>query len=275
MTFEEIWQSIKSWLISDALWTTLLKIVISLIVMLISYKIINAISRRIERRGNDKRADKTIMKTFAYIFRIGMKILVAICLIGFLGIDTSGLTALVASFGVCIGLAVNGAVANIAGGVLLIFTRPFRVDDYIEAQGYSGTVTDIRLTCTKLVTPDNKVVYVPNGALANGNIVNYSEKDMRRVDMIFSIGYGDDFAKAQNILMQLCLNHELVLKEPAPFVRMDAQASSSVNITVRVWVNNADYWTVYFDLLEGAKKAFDENGIEIPFNQIDVHVKND
>lgn len=275
MTFDEIWQSIKDWIMGEALWNTLVKILVSLIIMIVTFKIINVIARRIEKHSADKHADKTIMKTVAYIFRLGMKILVSICLIGFLGIDTSGITALVASFGVCIGLAVNGAVANIAGGVLLIFTRPIRVDDYIEAQGYSGTVTDIRLTSTKLLTPDNKVVYIPNGALANGNIVNYSEKDVRRVDMIFSIGYGDDFAKAQAILTEICLKHELVLKDPAPFIRMAEHASSSINIHVRVWAKNSDYWSVYFDILESAKKAFDENGIEIPFNQLDVHVKKD
>lgn len=275
MTLEEIWESVKAWLLSESLWTTIVKVVLSLILLFISFKIINAVSRKIEKGSEKKNADKTIMKTLAYIFRLGLKIVVVIALVGFLGIDTSGLTALVASLGVCVGLAVNGAVANLAGGVLIILTRPFRVDDYIAAQGYEGTVVDIHITNTKLVTPDNKVIYLPNGTLSNGSIVNYSEKELRRVDMVFSIGYAEDFDKARKLLLDICNSHQLVLQEPAPFVRMKEHAASSININTRVWVKSSDYWTVYADITERVKKAFDENGIEIPFNQLDVHVKTD
>ncbi len=275
MTLEEVWESIKAFLLSESLWTTLVKIFLSLVLLFISFKIINAVARKIEKSAEKKNADKTIMKTLAYILRLGLKIVVVIALVGFLGIDTSGLTALVASLGVCVGLAVNGAVANLAGGVLIILTRPFRVDDYIAAQGYEGTVVDIHITNTKLVTPDNKVIYLPNGALSNGSIVNYSEKELRRVDMVFSIGYADDFERARKLLLHICNSHELVLQEPAPFVRMKEHAASSININTRVWVKSVDYWTVYADITEQVKKAFDENGIEIPFNQLDVHVKTD
>ena len=215
------------------------------------------------------------MKTLAYVLRIGLKIVVAICLVGYLGIDTSGLTALVTSLGVCIGLAVNGALSNMAGGVMIILTRPFKIDDYIEAQGHSGTVVDIHLTNTKLVTPDNKVIYIPNGTLANGDIVNYSEKDTRRVDFMFSIGYGDDFEKAKTIIKNICESHELIMKDPAPFVRVKEHGASSINIVTRVWTKSSDYWTVYFDVTEKVKTEFDREGIEIPFNQLDVHVKKD
>lgn len=276
MTLQELWESIKSWITSEAVWGSIARVVIALILMLISFKIINAFCRKIERKGENKNADKTIMKTLAYILRLGLKIIITICLVGFVGIDTSGLTALIASFGVCIGLAVNGALSNLAGGILIILTRPFRVDDYIEAQGHSGTVVDIHITYTKLLTPDNKVVYIPNGPLSNGDIVNYSEKDLRRVDFTFSIGYADDYEKAKNIILDICSKHELVLTEPAaPFVRMAEHGASSINIKARVWTKNSDYWTVNFDVIEAVKKAFDENGIEIPFNQLDVHIKND
>lgn len=275
MTFEEIWASIKAWLTGQALWNTLAKILISLIILFISFKIVNAISKKIEKSGEKKNADKTIMKTLAYIFRLGLKILIVICIIGFLGIDTSGLTALVASLGVCIGLAVNGALSNLAGGVMIILTRPFKVDDYIEAQGYSGTVADIHITNTKIITPDNKVIYIPNGALSSGTIVNYSEKDLRRVDFKFSIGYGCDFEKAKNIVKDICDKHELVLKDPAPFVRVAEHGASSINIVARVWSKNSDYWTVNFDVIEAVKREFDANGIEIPFDQLDVHIKKD
>ena len=275
MTFEEIWLAIKQWLLSDAIWDILLKILISLILLMVSFKIINSIARKMERRVNDKRFDKTIMKTLAYLFKLVTKIIVIITIIGFLGIDTSGITALVASFGVCIGLAVNGAVANIAGGVLILVTRPFKVDDYIEAQGYEGTVTDIRLTATKIVTFDNKVVYIPNGALANGNIVNYSEKEIRRVDMNYSIAYADDFNKAREVLLGVCATHPLILSDPAPFIGISEHSSSAIIVSVKAWVKTNDYWTVYFDLNERVKFAFDENEIHIPFNQLDVHVKKE
>lgn len=267
------WNLIINTIISWAT-NTGVKILVSLLIILISFRIINIVARRIEKKGDDKKADKTIMKTLAYIVKVGSKIIVLICLIGYLGIDTSGLTALVASLGVCIGLAVNGALSNLAGGVLIILTRPFRIDDYIEAQGHAGTVIDIHITTTKLLTPDNKVIYIPNGALANGDIVNYSEKDTRRVDLLFSIGYGDDFEKAKSIIKEICDSHELILKDNAPFIRVKEHGASSINIVTRVWTKSSDYWTVYFDITEKVKTAFDKEGIEIPFNQLDVHIKN-
>lgn len=254
--------------------STGIKLVVALIVLLITFKIINRIARKIEKRGESGKLDKTIAKVFAYTFKLGLKCVIAICLVGYVGIDTSGLAALVASLGVCAGLALNGALSNLAGGVLIILTRPFKVDDFIEAQGYSGTVEDIHITCTKLRTVDNKVVYLPNGALSSGSIVNYSEKDTRRVDFTFSIGYGDDFEKAKNIVMGILESHELVLSDPAPMVRVSEHGASSINIVARGWVNSGDYWTVNFDVLEAVKLAFDKEGIEIPFNQLDVHVKN-
>lgn len=265
-----IWNAISGWCISTGI-----KILISVIILLISFRIITVLSRKITKKGDKEKYDKTIMKTLGYIFNIGMKVIVAVCIIGYLGIDTSGITALIASLGVCFGLAVNGAVSNIAGGVLIIVTRPFKVDDFIEAQGISGTVEDIHMTCTKIKTVDNKTVYVPNGALANGNIINYSEKDTRRVDFLFSIGYSSDYEKAKDIILQILSTHPLALEDNEPYVGMSAHNASSIDITARVWVKSGDYWTVNREVLEAVKKAFDENGIEIPFNQLDVHVKND
>ncbi len=249
------------------------KIVIALLVLIISFRVINKIGRRIEKRQESKKLDKTLTCTLVYIGKLVLKCVIVVCLIGYLGIDTSGLTALIASVGVCVGLAVNGALSNLAGGAMLLITRPFRIDDYIEAQGYAGTVEEIHITNTKLRTPDNKVVYIPNGALSSGNIVNYSEKDTRRVDLTFSIAYSNDFEQAKKLVSDICEAHELVLKDPAPMVRVSEHGASSVNIVTRVWTKNADYWTVHFDLLESVKKAFDANGVEIPFNQLDVHVR--
>ena len=252
-----------------------IKIIISLVILIISFRIIKKITRKITKKGESGKYDKTITKTLAYTFSIGAKTLVIVCLIGYLGIDTSGITALIASLGVCIGLAVNGAVSNLAGGVIILVTRPFKVDDFIEAQGVSGTVEDIHMICTKIRTPDNKVIYVPNAALANGNITNYSEKDTRRVEVKFDISYDSDYEKARSIIMDIVTAHALTLDTPEPFVRMTEHADHSIVITARAWVKSSDYWTVSFDLLESVKKAFDENGIDIPYNQLDVHVKKD
>lgn len=273
MNGEQVLNNLLTTLINWAL-TAGLRLLIALVIMFVSFKVINAVARRIEKTGETGKLDKTLAKTFAYILKLSLKCLVAICLIGYVGIDTSGLAALVVSLGACIGLALNGALSNLAGGILIIVTRPFRVDDFIEAQGYSGTVEDIHITYTKVRTGDNKVVFIPNGPLSSGNIVNYSMKDTRRVDFIFSIGYGDDFERAKNMVMDILDSHELVLKDPAPMVRVSEHGASSINLVARAWVKSEDYWTVNFDVLESVKAKFDKEGIEIPFNQIDVHLKN-
>lgn len=266
---QQVVVNLLNWVVNTGL-----KIIISLIIMFIAFKVINFICKKVEKISENKNTDKTIIRTLAYILKIALKCVVIVCLVGYLGIDTSSLTALIASAGVCIGLAVNGALSNLAGGVLLLVTRPFKVDDFIEAQGVSGTVTDIHMTNTKIVTPDNKVIYLPNGALSSGNIINYSEKDTRRVDFSFSIAYNADSAKAMSIIQEILNNHQLVLKEPATFVRMSAHGNSKIEITARAWVNSADYWTVNFDIIESVKAKFDEIGISIPHEQLDVHLKN-
>ena len=268
--FAGILDTVISWCLNTGI-----KVLIALIILGISFRIVTVIARKIEKKGNDGKHDKTMMRTLAYIFNIATKVVIAICLIGYLGIDTSGLTALVASFGVCVGLAVNGALSNLAGGVLILVTRPFKIDDFIEAQGVSGVVEDIHMVCTKIRTGDNKVVYVPNGSLANGNIINYSEKELRRVDFTFSIAYENDFEKAKSLILDVCKSHELVLDDPEPFAKVSAHGESSVNITTRVWTKSEDYWTVNFDVYEAVKKTFDENGISIPYNQLDVRIKKD
>lgn len=267
---DSMWSSIGSWCVNTGI-----KILVSIVILLVTFRVITVIARKIQKKGDIEKYDKTVMRTIAYVFNIGMKILVAICLVGYLGINTSGLTALVTSLGVCFGLAVNGALSNLAGGILLLVTRPFRVDDFIEAQGVSGTVEDIHMVNTKIRTTDNKVIYLPNGALSTGNIINYSEKPFRRVDFVFSIGYTADYEKAREIIMNILTSHELTLDDPAPYVRMASHSASSIDINARAWAKNSDYWTVYPDIIEKVKAEFDKNGIEIPFNQLDVHVKND
>ena len=271
-TLADLMPGILSWCLNSGI-----KILISLLIMAISFRVINVVARRIQKKAlNNDKFDKTMVKTLSYLGKTGAKIIIVICLVGYLGIDTSGLTALVASFGVAAGLAVNGALSNFAGGVIILFTRPFKVDDYIEVEdSVAGTVEDIQIVCTKLRTPDNKVIYVPNGTLSNSNIINYSEKPTRRLDFTFSISYENDFEIARALIMVVCESHSKVLKSPAPMVRMSEHGQNSINITTRVWVNSEDYWNVKFDILEAVKAAFDESDIKIPYNQIDVHVKND
>ena len=250
-----------------------LRIVIALILLFVSFRLVNLIFRVIQRRSEKKgKVDKTVSRTINYVARILVKILIAAALVAYVGVDTSGLAALLAAGGVTIGLAVNGALGNIAGGVLIIVTRPFRLDDYIEVAGYSGTVEDIRLVSTRLRTPDNKVVIVPNGTASSAVVVNYSAKDTRRIDLTFPIGYGDDRPHAQKLLLELCKKKKTVLKDPAPMVRVMTNGQSAVELVVRVWVKSADYWSTYFDLVEEGKTALDAAGIKIPFQQIDVHV---
>lgn len=274
MDWQQVWQTVQNWLT-----TTGIKVVISIVIMIVSFSIINWLSKKIAKRADkkvesNKKIDKTIYRTLSYVAKVGLKVLVVIALIGYVGIDTSAITALIASLGVGIGLAINGTLSNLAGGILILITRPFKDDDYIDACGYSGTVEDIRICHTKLRTTDNKVIYLPNGKLSTSEIVNYSEKDLRRVDLTFSISYSDDFEKAKKVIEEVWNQNELILKDPAPSVRVSAQSASSIDLTAKVWCKNEDYWTVNFDMLEQVKTAFDQNGIQIPFNQLDVHIKN-
>ncbi len=251
-----------------------IKIVIALAILMFSFRIINVFVGKLEvklyARSN---IDKTIFSTAAYIVRWLLKILVVICLVGYLGIDTSGLTALIASLGVGIGLAVNGALSNLAGGVLLLITRPFKIDDFIEAEGMAGVVEDIRITFTRLRTPDNKLVYIPNGKLSSGTIVNYSEKSTRRLDLTFNISYDSDPLLAMRIIASAIDENPLSLSDPEPNIRISAYKDSSIEIIARPWVDSKDYWELKFDLLEAVGREFSKQGIVIPYNQIDVHIK--
>ena len=266
----EIIEMVRNWAM-----TTGIKILAAILILLISFRIVTLISRRIEKKlEKSGKFDKTIIRTLSYAGRIVVKIVIATCLVGWLGVDTTGIAALIASLGVGVGLAVNGALSNFAGGILLLVTRPFKVGDYIVAQGAEGIVEDIRIISTKIVTLDNKVVHLPNGALSSGNIANYSEKEVRRVDLDFSVA-GNDPELVRSLILGVCEADEKVLKEPSTFVRVtDYGAGNGVKVTMRAWCKTEQYWDTYFDLLNGVRKAFEENKIVIPFNQLDVHIKN-
>ena len=269
MDWKTILSTVATWALNDGL-----KLVIAPILLVLSFRIINAVARRMQKNAERKQLDKTVSRTLIYLFRLGSRLVIILCLVGYVGIDTSGLAALVTSLGVCVGLAVNGALSNLAGGVMIIFTRPFKIDDFIEACGYSGTVEEIRITQTRLRTGDNKVVYLPNGKLSASEVITYSEKTERRVDLTFSVAYAVELERAKSIVLEVCREHGLVLGDPAPMARISGHGASGMELLTRVWVKSEHYWTVRFDLLESVKQAFDREGIEIPFPQMDVHVRN-
>ena len=270
VTWGEVWDKVVGWMTNSGI-----KIVIAVLLLVISFIIINAITKSIYKRLQKRKADVTLSRVGTNALRIMLKILVLVCLIGYLGIETASISAVIASIGVGISLAVQGTLANFAGGVIIIVMRPFKIGDYITSNGVEGTVEDIKLFYTHIVTNDNKAVVIPNGALANNVIVNASAKDTRRVDLVMQVAYGSDIMLVKELIKKVCGENELVFKEPAPFVELSNMNESSLDFTVRVWCNRPDYWTVNFALIENIKKSFDENGIEVPFRQLDVHLKNE
>ena len=221
------------------------------------------------KRTKDKLLTSVIFTTVLWSIRV----LLIISYAGFVGIDTAGLAALVASTGVALGLALQGSLSNLAGGIVLSITRPFQLGDYIVACDVEGTVEDIKLFYTHLVTFDNKAVMIPNGTLANSKIVNYSQKELLRVDLTFNISYNDDVDMVMDQIREVYLSHKLVLTDPAPFIKVLKKENGAVTIAARAWVKNADYWTVYFDLIKAVNDKFVELNVTIPNQQIDIHNK--
>lgn len=269
ISLADVLNIIIQWLTTEGL-----KLLIGLLILFIGFKIVNIIARSVRKRMVKKERDATITAVVYQVIRKGLKILILLGVLGYVGIDTAGIGTILASAGVAIGLALQGSLSNFAGGIVILIMRPFKLGDYIEAQGEGGTVEEIDMFYTHLVTPDNKVVMVPNGALINGNIKNYSKKELRRVDFSFSISYDEDFERAKEVIWNVINSMPLVLQDPKPFVRLDKHNQSTIDISTKVWVKNGDYWTVYYDMMEAIKTNFDQAQIEIPYNQIDVHIKN-
>jgi len=250
-----------------------IKMLLALIVLFILFKVVNVISRRIKKNMVKRKCDPTFTVIIVNIFRKGIKILLFISYLAFVGIDTASIGAVIASCGVGIGLALQGSLSNLAGGIIIVIVRPFKLGDYIEAQGEGGTVEDIRIFFTYIVTPDNRTVMIPNGILANGVIRNNSMKDRRRVDFNFTVAYNSDLKLVKETLLNLVSSDDRVLKEPAPFAQISKYGESSITFTVRAWVKSADYWPLYFSIMELVKVEFDRVGIVIPFNQLDVNIR--
>ncbi len=248
------------------------KILAAIAVFIIGRWIAKIMRRIVNTITSKREIDPTIVKFLANLTYIGLLVFFIIAALGLLGIQTTSFIAVLGAAGLAIGLALQGSLANFAAGFLLIVFRPFKVGDYIEGGGVAGTVEALHIFTTRLATPDNKTIIVPNSKLTGDNIVNYSTKGTRRVDMVFGIGYGDDIDKARNIITEILSQDERILQDPPMKIAVSELADSSVNFIARPWVNAADYWNVYFETTEKVKKRFDAEGVSIPFPQRDVHV---
>lgn len=244
----------------------------AIIIYIIGKFIVNWANKLFAKMLNKRKVEPSIQSFLKSIINITLLVLLFLAVIGQLGIELTSFAALLASAGVAVGMALSGNLSNFAGGVIILVFRPYKVGDYIEAStGASGTVTDIQIFHTVLTTPDNRVVFAPNGAMSGAVVTNYSRKDIRRVDFSFGVEYGTDFKQAQTILLEIINKDSRILKDPTPFIEVGALASSSVNITVRVWVKAADYWDVNFDMNKNVYATFNERGISFPFPQLTVH----
>jgi small conductance mechanosensitive channel len=230
-------------------------------------KISQLLTKALEKGGTDETLTR-FLSNAAYFLLL---ILVIIAALGTLGINTTSFAAIVGAVGLAVGLALQQNMSNIGAGVLLLFLKPFKVGDFVEAGGVSGTVEAIGIVNTTLKTPDNVKVFVPNSAITSGSIKNYSAEPIRRIDLVIGIGYDDDIKKAKEILLKILSSDERILKEPPPTVAVAELADSSVNLAVRPWVKKEDYWPVRGELLERIKEEFDKAGISIPYPQLDVH----
>ena len=249
-----------------------LKILGALIIFIVGKWVAKWIRGIVVKLMKKNSIDATLVTFAESIIYIVLMIVIILAALNSLGVNTTSFTAILAAAGLAIGLALQGTLGNIGSGILLISFRPFNVGDTISASGETGTVAAISMFATILHTPDNKVITIPNTAVTSGNITNFSAKETRRLDLTFSIGYGDDLKLAKSVLEEIIRSDERVLADPAPFVGVRELGDSSVNFAFRPWVKSEDYWDVHFDMMEKVKLTFDEKGISIPYPQMDIHL---
>ncbi len=249
-----------------------LNLVAALLIFLIGRWTAKLVRRVLDHVMIRRNVDPTLRGFINHLVYMGLLAFVIIAAFGKLGIQTASFVAVLGAAGLAVGLALQGSLANFAAGVLLIIFKPYKVGDFIEGGGASGTVEEVQLFSTQLKTVDNKTIIIPNSKISSDNIVNYSAKPTRRVDMVFGVGYNDDIEQVRTIISGILAQEKRILPEPAPQIAVSELADSSVNFVVRPWVKSADHWPVYFDVTEAVKKKFDEEGISIPFPQRDVHL---
>lgn len=250
------------------------KVLIAIIAYVVGRVIINKVMGIIEKQFEKRKVEKTLNSFLLSFIRVGLYVLLVITVAAMVGIQTSSFVAIIGAAGLAVGLALQGSLSNFAGGVLILLLKPFKVGDYIESSSHSGTVEEIQVFYTILMTPDNKKVIIPNGDLSNSSVINYSAKPTRRVDFEFGVSYEDDIYKVKEVLNKIADEHPLVFKDPAPQVALSKHGDSAVNFILRVWAKSEDYWTIHWDIMEKVKVEFDKAGINIPYPQMDVHMIN-
>ncbi len=260
MNSEELMAKAQEWIALYGL--KLVAAILILVIGRIVAKLIKKLITRLMERGN---VDKTLIAFTVNLVYALLMTFVIIAALGQLGVQTASFVAIIGAAGLAVGLALQGSLSNFAAGVLMIIFKPFKVGDFIDAAGTAGIVEEIGIFTTQLKTPDNKQIIIPNSSVTGGNITNFSAKETRRVDFVFGVGYGDDLKKVKQVLQDIVDADERILKDPAPTIGLLELGDSSVNFAVRPWVKGADYWAVYFDIMEQVKVRFDEEGITIPF----------
>jgi small conductance mechanosensitive channel len=250
-------------------------ILTAIVALIVGLIVIGWVMKVVRKSINKTKLDETLKPFVGSLISALLKVALIIGVIEVAGFKATSLVAVLGAASLAIGLAFQGTLSNLAGGVLLLTLRPFQVGDVIEATGYTGKVEAIHIFTTQLVTVDNKVIIIPNGQLANASVVNYSSKPTRRVDFTFGVGYESDLKQVAKLLEGVAQANPMVLKDPAPFIRLGEQADSSLNFTVRLWCESANYWDVYFDTIQQVTDVFNDNNISIPYPQMDVHVDKD
>lgn len=248
------------------------KILLAILVLIVGLRLIKFVLKIVNKGFKAKNLDPTLRPFITNLINWSLKVLLLVSVAGMVGIANTSFVAIIGAAGLAIGFALQGTLANFAGGVLILGFKPFKVGDLIEAQGHLGMVEEIEIFVTKILTPENRLVILPNGALSNGSLKNLTAKDRVRVDLTIGIAYNEDVKLARTKLLEVMNNHSKVVQEPAPFVGVSELADSAINLAIRPWCNPADYWDVYFDILEESKDALDKAGITIPFPQRDVHL---
>ena len=267
------WQKLLNQLIQFA--TTLgFRLLGAMVVLGVGVKFISWLCKRIRKSPRIQKLEDSLESFLTSFIKIALYAALFITVAMILGVPATSFLTVLASCGVAIGLALQGSLSNFAGGLMILFFKPFEVGDFIEADGENGTVVDISVVYTTLLTPDRKRVTVPNGTLTNSIIKNYSKEETRRVDLTFNVAYDSDHETVTGIIRKACEENPLTLKNPEPVIRMSQHGDNSLVYIARVWCGNKDYWTVYYDMMETVKAEFDKNGISIPYPQMDVHIKN-
>jgi len=252
-----------------------LNLVWAILTLVIGLWVVNIIKRGV-KKGLDKSGTEPTLKSFLVsIVSILLKIMVYITALGMLGVEMTSFIAILGAAGLAVGLALSGALQNLAGGVMILLFQPFKAGHFIDAQGHTGTVKEIQIFSTILKTPDNKTIMIPNGKLANDSMTNYSLEEKRRVDWTLGIGYGNYIDKAYEVIKRLLVEDDRILDDPEPFLALKELADSSVNIAVRAWVATGDYWPVHFRLNEQVYRTFEDEGLDIPYPQQDIHIQNE